>query len=276
MNLSELSTATGMLWLVLAVAAALYSTSGHGGATAYLALFGLFGMAPATMRPLALALNVLVAGMGVIRLARVGAVPHRLLGFLLLGSVPGAFIGGLIPLSSTTYRGILGATLLIAAIRLFLPSDSASPTRAAPAPVLMMVGSALGMLSGLTGIGGGIFLSPLLILSRLADPRQTAGAAATFIVVNSVVGLVAVGVRGGVVIDPVVFGGCGAAVLVGGAVGSTLAARGLSFRGLRTALALVLVLSGTKLLSEWLLRPSTPAATSSPAGEVVLAKPLAP
>ncbi len=254
MDLAEFTSVTGLVWLSLLVAAALYSTSGHGGATAYLALFGLFGVAPPTMRPLALIMNVVVAGLGVYRLARVGAVPYRLLGFLLLGSVPGAFVGGLIHLSATTYRGLLGATLLVAAARLFWPGDAAAgEVRSAPAPLLVVVGGALGVLSGLTGIGGGIFLSPVLILGRLADPRQTAGAAAAFIVINSVAGLVALGVKGGLHVAPVAVAGCVAAVLIGGAVGSGFAAKGLSFRGLRVALGVVLTLSGAKLLSEWLV-----------------------
>jgi len=252
MDLTVVDATTLALWACLAAAAALYSTSGHGGATAYLALFGLFAVAPPVMRPLALALNVLVAGLGVVRLHKVGAVPWRLLVWLLAGSVPCAVIGGLVTLPMTTYRVLLGATLLIAAARLLLPDRATSESlRTLPHAATVGIGAALGLLSGLTGIGGGIFLSPILILGRVLDPRRTAGASATFIVVNSIAGLGAVLMRGGLApLSVTAIVGSGAAVLLGAAVGTTLVTRSLSARGLRVALAVVLVLSGLKLVSE--------------------------
>lgn len=268
MTLATLDAATVGLLVSLLAASCLYATSGHGGATAYLALFGLFGVLPPVMRPMALIMNVVVAGTGVVRMVRAGQMPWRTLGFLLLGSVPLAYVGGLIKLPATTYRGLLGAALLIAAARLWLPDrigggdpntdhrDRAShgAPRTWPVVAYPVVGALLGFLSGLTGIGGGIFLSPILVLGRLENARRTAALAAAFIVVNSVSGLVALHTREAVATQlPAVFPAVLAVVFAGGFVGSWLAARGLSMVGLRRALGVVLLLSGLKLLGEALL-----------------------
>lgn len=241
------------LLAALFVAAALYATSGHGGATAYLALFGLWGLAPAQMKPLALVMNVVVAGVGVVRMLHARAMPGRLIVPLLVGSVPAAYVGGLITLPATTYRGLLGACLLLAAARLWLPADLEGPRRTWPAPAFIVTGVFLGFLSGLTGIGGGIFLSPLLILLRLEEPKKTAAAAAAFIVVNSLSGLLAQHKSGGLAHLPDALPWVLAVVFVGGFIGSTLAAQKLAPLGLKRALGVVLVVSGVKLLSEALL-----------------------
>ena len=243
-------------WLLVCVTAAalLYSTSGHGGGTAYLALFGLFGVAPQTMRPLALVLNIVVAGIGSVRLIRASVMPWRTLGFLLLGSVPLAYVGGLVKLPSTVYRGVLGVLLLLAALWLLLPTKTTSletsALRTAPAVVLVVVGAVLGLLSGLTGIGGGIFLSPILVLFRLEDPKRTAAAASAFIVINSVSGLIAQATQGGLSNLPTTTPVFAVVVAVGGLFGSWLVARRLSLRGVRTALGIVLAVSGARLLWE--------------------------
>ena len=266
MDLTTPSVELLLLTMSLLLAAGLYSTSGHGGATAYLALFGLFGVVPASMRPMALVLNVVVAGFGSLRLWRAGVMPWRTLGFLVLGSVPGTMLGGLIDLPATTYRGLLGAALLVAATSLILPqhtpSDPGEPTRCVPPAALLVVGLLLGVLSGLTGIGGGIFLSPLLILLRIEDPRRTAAAAAAFIVVNSLTGLTTLAWRGGLTTLPPVTAAFAVVVLLGGMVGSWLAAGRLTLRGLRVALGIVLVVSGTKLLGEALTTPTTTPTTA--------------
>ena len=144
MDLSTPSVELLLLTMSLLLAAGLYSTSGHGGATAYLALFGLFGVVPASMRPMALVLNVVVAGFGSLRLWRAGVMPWRTLGFLVLGSVPGTMLGGLIDLPATTYRGLLGAALLVAAARLIVPQQTptgaATSQRRLPQAALLVVG----------------------------------------------------------------------------------------------------------------------------------------
>ncbi|HEY1097971.1 MAG TPA: sulfite exporter TauE/SafE family protein [Myxococcota bacterium] len=239
-----------VLLVAVTVAALLYSTSGHGGGTAYLALFGLFGIAPAAMRPLALVLNVVVAGIGAARLIRANVMPWRTLGFLLLGSMPGSFVGGLVQLPATAYRAVLGVLLVLAAARLFLPASSSGQQRTAPGIVLVVVGLVLGVLSGLTGIGGGIFLSPILVLFRLEDPKRTAAAASAFILVNSISGLVAQATHGALSQLPSTLPLLLVVVGVGGLFGSWLVARRLSPRGLRTALGVVLTVSGLRLLYE--------------------------
>lgn len=240
------------LLLALGSAAILYSSSGHGGATAYLALFGLWGLAPAQMKPLALLMNVVVAGTGAVRFLKAGAVPGRTVGLLLLGSVPCAFLGALVTLPAPTYRGLLGLCLLFAALRLWWRPSTQNAQRVWPPQVVVVTGAGLGFLSGVTGIGGGIFLSPVLVLSRIETPRQTAAAAAVFIVVNSVAGLLAQAHIDGlaqlptavptIVVVGVVFGG--------GLVGSFFAAHRLAAVPLKRVLGIVLVISGLKLLSE--------------------------
>ena len=174
--------------LVLA-AALLYSSGGHAGASAYLAIMALFSVAPAMMRPTALVMNIAVASIGSARFVRARAVPWHLLGPLCLGSIPAAFVGGRMKVAPGTYVLVLGVVLLAAAFFLWLRPKSAVTRESPPRGWLVAIGCVLGFVAGLTGIGGGIFLSPLLILTGWEEPRRTSGAAAVFILVNSVLGL---------------------------------------------------------------------------------------
>ncbi|MCC6747755.1 MAG: sulfite exporter TauE/SafE family protein [Deltaproteobacteria bacterium] len=239
-----------LLCLAVALGAALYSAGGHGGGSAYLALFALFGMPAAVMKPTALAMNVLVAGVAVVRFGRSGAVPWRLLVPLCAGSVPAALGGGFILLPERIYMPLLGATLLVAAARLWLPARL-DALRPAPAwPWLVLLGSALGFLAGLTGIGGGIFLSPILILAAWQDPRGASGAAAVFIVVNSAFGLAGHLLRGAPL--STAFLPLAGAAVIGGLAGSWLGAARLEARTLRRIHALVLLVASAKLLARLL------------------------
>ena len=202
------------------------------------------------MRPLALILNVVVAGIGALRLLKERVLPRRTLLWLLVGSVPAALVGALATVSTQTYRAVLGTLLLIAAARVVMPTATVGPVRHAPALALVTMGAGLGVLSGMTGIGGGIFLSPLLVLLRLEPPRATAGAAAGFIVVNSLVGLAALATRPGGVPLPATLPVFVAVVAAGGLVGSWAVAHRLSPRWLLIVLAFVLFLSGGRLISE--------------------------
>ena len=177
--------------LLMAAAASLYSTVGHGGASAYLAIMALFEVAPETMRPTALALNLVVAGFGAWRYWRAGQTNFRLIAAFVVTAAPAAFIGGGISIPPEIYRPLVGVLLWAASIRLFW-----QPTRLAqrePNPpslaITLPAGAALGLLAGLTGTGGGIFLSPLIILFGWEDTRKTSGVAAGFIFINSVAGL---------------------------------------------------------------------------------------
>src|SRR2546427_6401748 len=147
---------------------------------------GLFGVAPAAMRPAALVMNVVVATAGAWRFASAGVVPWRLLTPLCAASVPAAFVGGAVQLPAKVYAPLLALTLLFGAWRLWAQLERADLRPAPGARVLLAVGAGFGLLAGLTGIGGGIFLSPTLILAGWETPRPTAGAAVTFILGDSI------------------------------------------------------------------------------------------
>lgn len=237
---------TGALAAAVLVVAALYSTVGHGGASGYLAVMALFGLAPGTMRPAALVLNLFVAGLGVYHFARAGWFSWRLLWPFAVTSIPAAAVGGAISLPGPIYRRIVGVVLLWAAWHLFrtaarAPEPGARPPRLA---VALGVGALLGLLAGLTGVGGGIFLSPLLLAVGWAGAKETAAVSAAFILANSVAGLGGFVASGGAI--P---GGIGAwvvAAAAGGFVGSRLGARRLGGVTIRRLLAVVLLVAAIK------------------------------
>lgn len=239
-----------IIWLaaLMAIAAALYSSVGHGGASAYLAIMALFSVAPETMRPTALALNIVVASLAAIRFGQQGQINWRLLAAFAVTAVPAAFVGGAIPIDAQIYKPLVGSLLLAAAVRLFWqPQRLAGRSISSPSLVVTLpVGAALGLLAGLTGTGGGIFLSPLIILSGWEGARKTAGVAAAFIVLNSAAGLL--GNLSSVSKLPPELPFLAAAVFVGGLVGSALGASSLSRHRLLQALAVVLIIAGTKLV----------------------------
>lgn len=236
------------VWLLGAifVAAVLYSSVGHGGASGYLAAMALFGLSPETMKPAALTMNIFVAGIVLIRLYRAGHFDARLFVPIAIASVPMAFLGGAYTIDAPTYKYLVGAALLAAACWLLLkPEDT--PARAAPRlAIAMPVGAAIGFLAGLTGVGGGIFLSPILLVLHWTDMRTNAAIAAAFILANSIAGL-----AGYLTVTAAWPSGVPALVavaLVGGLVGSELATRRLAPARLRTLLGVVLVVAGIKML----------------------------
>jgi uncharacterized membrane protein YfcA len=234
--------------LLMALAAALYSTVGHGGASAYLAIMALFSVAPETMRPTALALNLVVAGFGTFRYWYAGQTNFRLLAAFVVTAAPAAFLGGMIHIPPDYYRILVGLLLWASAARLFW-----QPTRLAarePHPPSLVValpaGAGLGLLAGLTGTGGGIFLSPLIILFGWEDTRKTSGVAAGFIFINSVAGLAGnwASVRSLPGQLPILI----AAVAVGALIGTWLGAGRLPKPRLLQGLGLVLLIAGVKLI----------------------------
>ena len=181
-----------LLASLIFMAALVYTSVGHAGASGYIAAMALFGLAPATMKPTALTLNILVATLATYRWNVVGLVNWRALVPLLTASVPAAFIGGAIELPGVWYRILIGAVLLVAAFRLLVdPRTAPAGDRvvAMPWPAGLLAGGAVGLLSGLTGTGGGIFLSPLLLFFGWAGTRQASGMVVPFILVNSLAGL---------------------------------------------------------------------------------------
>lgn len=175
--------------LLIFLAALLYSSVGHAGASGYLAAMALCGVDPGTMKPTALLLNILVAAIATLQFWRAGCFSWSLFWPFAVVSAPCAYIGGTIA-PAAFYKPLVGAVLLYASYRM-LRSAAAAPgsLRRIPLVLALSLGALIGLLSGLTGVGGGIFLSPLLLILRWAEPRQTAGVSAAFILVNSVAGL---------------------------------------------------------------------------------------
>lgn len=243
--------ADALLALALAAAALLYSTVGHGGGSGYLAAMALAGVAPEAMKPAALALNLLVAGLATFRFVRAGAFDARLFWPFALASAPAAFLGGRLVLPEAVYRPVVGAALLFAAWRLFAGARraaTAEPVARPPSPALALpIGAALGLLAGLTGVGGGIFLAPLLLLTGWGAARTVAGVSAAFILLNSATGLAGHLARGAALPEELPFWLLAAGV--GGWIGSAIGARRLAPPALRRLLALVLLVAGAKMIA---------------------------
>lgn len=238
--------AAGML-----VAAFAYASVGHGGASAYIAAMALAGIAPAEMRPIALVLNVLVSAIATYKFARAGYFDWRLFWPFAAVSVPMAFIGGAVTLPGQAYKILVGVVLLYAAWQLWRSARAGEEMRAIRQPALalaMAIGAALGLLAGLTGVGGGIFLSPLLLMLGWAGTKQTSAVSAPFILVNSIAGLVA-GVALKSATLPSYLWILGAAVIAGGWVGAEYGSRRFANPLVRRILAVVLALAGAKMLS---------------------------
>ena len=178
-----------LLILAIGVVGFLYSSVGHAGASGYIAVMALAGIAPAIIRPTALVLNIFVATIGGFQFWRAGYLSWRLFWPFALLSVPAAYLGGYWQLSGAVFRVLLGLILLFSAVHLIFrrsdPPDVAPPST----PAAIGVGAGIGLLSGLTGTGGGIFLTPLLLVCRWAHIRQAAAVSAVFILVNSIAGL---------------------------------------------------------------------------------------
>jgi uncharacterized membrane protein YfcA len=229
-------------------AAVLYGMVGHAGASAYLAIMALVGVTPAVMRPTALVLNILVASIVSLQFARAGFVrPIAALPFL-AGSIPAAFIGGAITLPGEVYRPMVGAVLILAAFRFGVTAGKAGDEFPPNPPVVLAVvsGAVIGLLAGLTGTGGGIFLTPLLLAAGWAGTRFAAGTSAIFILANSISGLAGNIASVGSVPSaiPLWLG----AVAIGGFIGSELGSRRLPAPWIRRGLALVLLVAGLKLI----------------------------
>jgi uncharacterized membrane protein YfcA len=250
-------------WLLPAAVlgvAVLYAAVGHAGATGYIAVMGLLGLAPEVIRPTALVLNLVVAAIGTAQFVRAGHFRRDLFLPLAVASVPAAAVGGAWSLPTAVFEGGLGVVLACSALRIVgqlrgrmaacdsLQAEDLTAVRRLSTPLLAAVGAGLGLASGLTGVGGGVFLTPLLLALGVATTRQVAAVSVVFILVNSAAGLggwLASG-KSLVAIDPRVV----AAAAVGGLVGSQLGAFQLPVRWLRVLMALVLAVASVKLLAE--------------------------
>lgn len=242
---------TLMLCGLFFVVAALYTTVGHAGASGYLAAMALIGMAPASMRPTALVLNIIVAALTVYRFRKARFFSWDGLWPFLLGSVPLAALGGMQSLAKGTYYTLVGSVLLFAAVYIAWRAFASPRTidehdvRVRKLPAVFM-GAAIGFVSGLTGTGGGIFLSPLLLILAWAGPKTAAGISAPFIMVNSLVALVA----GWSITKslPPELPWLAISALCGALLGTWAGLQWLKQKALLITLALVMTLAAAKLL----------------------------
>jgi uncharacterized membrane protein YfcA len=239
---------TLIIAILFFVGAALYASVGHGGASSYLAVMGLFSLAPDVMKPTALALNILVAGVATFKFYRAGLFRWGLFWPFAIASIPAAFAGGAVMLPARWYKIVVGVVLLYAAVWMFRSAMRPISKETHPPPLwaALIAGLAIGFLSGLTGVGGGIFLSPLLLRMGWAETRATSGVAAPFILVNSIAGLL--GHIASVSRLPPSVPVWGAAALIGGWIGASYGSKRAPVPVLRQLLSLVLVVAGAKLI----------------------------
>jgi hypothetical protein len=235
------------LAVCMGLGAALYTSVGHAGASAYIALMAMFGVATQTMRPTALVLNIVAASFASLRYIKAGQFRFRTLWPVLIGAVPMAFIGGTIQLPPHTYRPLVGVVLLISAARFLWPVEFTANAEPRDLPVLpgLIAGAGIGLLSGLTGTGGGIFLSPLLLFMAWSTTRNASGVAAVFILCNSAAGLLGnyAAVRELPSELPLYLG----AVVLGTLAGTTFGIR-MKSEYILKALGIVLTIAGSKLI----------------------------
>jgi uncharacterized membrane protein YfcA len=238
-----------VLWLLTAgvfAVALLYSSVGHAGASGYIAVMSLLSLAPAEIKPIALALNILVASIGTWQFWRAGHFSWQLFWPFALLSVPFAFVGGYLNLPTHLFKVLVGIVLLLSAIQFLLRPPAESAPRQPPRLVAVGVGGVLGLLSGLTGTGGGIFLTPLLILMRWARTKSAAAVSAPFILLNSASGL-AGNISATKNLPPFVLALAIAAV-TGGTIGSWFGSRRFPQMTIKRLLAVVLTIAGLKLM----------------------------
>ena len=244
-----------LLALVLGLVALLYASVGHAGATGYIAVLSLAGVAAEVIRPTALLLNVVVATIATVQFARAGHLRTALLVPLVAASVPCAFAAGAIRVPTAVLEGVLGLVLLASGVRIMIDAalhgrrdtaDTPTVDRPPPAAALAVLGGLVGVLSGLTGVGGGVFLTPALLAVGAAPVKTLAAVTAPFILVNSLAAL-----AGGVVVGrplPVTAASWIIAAVVGGAVGSQWGAFRLPVATLRLLMAGVLAFASAQLL----------------------------
>jgi hypothetical protein len=230
----------------VAIVAFLYASVGHAGASGYIAVMSLAGLAPAVIKPSALVLNILVASLATFQFARAGHFSWSLFWPFALLSVPFAFLGGWLALPTQVFQVLVGLVLLYSAARFLIRPPPDAPCQAPSRPLAVSVGGALGLLAGLTGTGGGIFLTPLVLAMRWGPAKTASAVSALFILVNSLAGLA--GNWTSTRSLPAQSLALAAAAIGGGALGAWLGSRRLSPLWIKRLLAVVLAIAGTKLV----------------------------
>jgi uncharacterized protein len=264
-------------WLAAGILliAFLYSSVGHAGASGYIAVMTLFGLAPEEIKPTALVLNILVASIGTWQFWRGGHFRWELFWPFAVLSIPMAFIGGYLNLPAHWFKIAVGGVLLFSAARFIYDPRDAAQFHAPARWVSLIVGGLLGLLSGLTGTGGGIFLTPLMIVVRWAPTKTASATSVVFILVNSIAGLLG-NVTATQSIPSFAFVLLIAA-LVGGSIGSYLGSQRFSAHAIKRLLAAVLVIAGFKLIGLELPigrnEPQRPAPVTKPADDATPSSP---
>ena len=231
--------------LAMAVIAMLYSSVGHGGASGYLGLMALFGIDVVLMKPSALILNLFVSSIAFIAYYRAGHFRWRLLLPFAATSIPMAFLGATLEIPPELYKKILGVCLLIAALRILIRPGKDGAQRKISLPIALASGALIGFFSGMIGIGGGIILSPLLLLTRWGGMKETAAASAAFIFLNSAAGLTG-HVTAGMEVSPRIAIWI-VAVMAGGLLGSWTGGFRMTVAQLKYLVTAVLVIASLKL-----------------------------
>jgi uncharacterized protein len=250
LDLSSIEIYLALLFLCVAI---LYSSVGHAGASGYLAAMALLGFAPEQMRPTALALNILVSSIGLFRFYRAGFIDIKKVLPFVITSAPCAFFAAKYPIAKEYYSLLLGLFLIIAALAVFKSAhalkqqENEYPLRNIAWPLAAIAGAAIGVISGFTGTGGAIFLTPLLLFAHWAHTREASGISVAFVFINSLTALAGLWKAGHELPNalPVWL----AAVALGALIGTQLGIKRLPVRALRYALSFVLLIAATKLLA---------------------------
>jgi len=242
----------GMLLLLIPlvfIVAGAYATVGLGGGTGYLAVMTLVGVPTATMTPTALFLNIIVTGAALIRFGLAGRLKWRLFLPFLLPAMPAAFLGGFVNAERKVFLGLLAATLMVAAIMMFRHVPNALEERDEPDTkhlflVAIPAGFVIGFLSGFLGIGGGVFLGPLIMLLGWAGPKEVAAMNSALILILSTIALAAHGIKGS--FDLMVFIPLAVTALISGLIGASMAEKKISSRTLQRVFAVIILIAAIK------------------------------
>ncbi len=244
----ELTTSALLIFcLSLALIAMLYGSVGQAGASGFVALLALFSFAPDIIKPTALVLNVLVSSVVALRFARSGHFSWPLLRPFLIASMPAALVGGYLTLPPGVFNTLLGILLLVAGAPFFLRKVP-TPTKVVSPPLILalLAGGVIGLVSGLTGMGGGVLLAPLLIYCQWAKAQATAAASAVFILLNSIMALL--GHLSVVDQLPPHLAWFALAAVIGGVIGARLGSSYLSAATIHRILGGTLLIAGIKLV----------------------------